>query len=87
MIQDILPKHFYNQYEEKSPKADSRVMFFLGNEIHIKGGEMLDFPTYAEIEAWCRAKGRQLPVWCTCLLWRGRCIFWRKICLYRSLCR
>lgn len=61
MIQDILPKHFYNQYEEKSPKADSRVMFFLGNEIHIKGGEMLDFPTYAEIEAWCRAKGRQLP--------------------------
>lgn len=35
MIQDILPEHFYNQYERREPDADSRVLLFAEDGIYV----------------------------------------------------
>lgn len=61
MIQDILPRHFYNQYEEKEPKRDSFVVAFEGNNISIKESAVLDFVTYGELKEWCEQEKMPLP--------------------------
>lgn len=61
MIQDIFPTHFDNQYQQKSPGAGSRMMIFGENQIFIKKGDTLAFPTYEVLEGWCRQAGTAMP--------------------------
>lgn len=61
MIQDISPLHLRNEFEKKLPGKESRMMIFRENEVYIKQGEMLDFPTYEILENWCGRTGRKMP--------------------------
>lgn len=50
MIQDIYPKKLNNEYQWKSPKADSRVMIFHGDRILCRiEGDMVSYLTYGEL--------------------------------------
>lgn len=61
MIQDIFPTRFENQYQQKRPRAGSRMMIFGENRILVKKGEPLSFPTYELLAGWCRQAGTGLP--------------------------
>lgn len=61
MIQDILPLHLRNEFEKKLPGKESRMMIFRGNEVYIKRGGTLDFPTYEALENRCREKNMPVP--------------------------
>lgn len=74
MIQDILPEHFYNQYQKREPEAGSRVLLFAEDGIYMKGaltesgagesqgfGDMQDFPAWREFLTLCEAAGLQAP--------------------------
>lgn len=51
MIQDIFPLQLENQYRAGKPEPTNRVMVFRANEILVKEGDALDFPTYRELAA------------------------------------
>lgn len=61
MIQDIFPLHMKNQYENRTPGADSRLMVFKEDQILVRQGKKLDFLTYGELVTWCVKLGAQLP--------------------------
>lgn len=51
MIQDILPHHFHNEYQEKTVTAQSKVFHFRGREVYIarKAENALQLPRYEEL--------------------------------------
>lgn len=61
MIQDILPKQFYNQYVEYQPKGEDTVFIFQGSTTLAKeeNGHIL-FPTYGQIKMHIQAGKRNL---------------------------
>lgn len=74
MIQDILPEHFYNQYQKREPGPDSRILLVSENGIYMKDaltesgagdsqslGDMQDFPACREFLTLCKAAGLQAP--------------------------
>lgn len=61
MIQDIMPSRLRNEFENRQPEKDSRMMIFRGNEICIKKDGELDFPRYEELENWCAKVGGKTP--------------------------
>lgn len=61
MIQDIMPSRLRNEFENRQPEKDSRMMMFRGNEICIKKDGELDFPRYEELENWCAKAGGKTP--------------------------
>lgn len=61
MIQDILPLHMENQYRNRLPRKDSRLMAFRENQILICGEEKLDFLTYEVLAEWCEANRKKIP--------------------------
>lgn len=50
MIQDILPKQFNNQYENKKPQAGDYVFHMCNKGLLIKDEDVLDFPRYMDGE-------------------------------------
>lgn len=63
MIQDILPKQFFNQYEDKSPKAESKVMGFRDNFIYLKETEQtLEYLTYENLTTICIELQKEVPL-------------------------
>lgn len=61
MIQDIMPLRLRNEFANRQPEKDSRVMIFRENEIYIKKDGKLDFPLYGDLEDWCQSTGSGLP--------------------------
>ena len=61
MIQDIMPLRLRNEFENRQPGKDSRMMIFRENEICIKKDGKLDFPLYGDLEDWCQRTGSRLP--------------------------
>lgn len=49
MIQDILPKKFYNQYVRQEPKLSDYICILQPGVIYVKEGDVLVLPTYAEL--------------------------------------
>lgn len=58
MIQDILPCQFYNQYEEKMPMSNSRLLYFREKQVMIQrtGTEELLLPEYGMLSECDREK-------------------------------
>lgn len=65
MIQDIFPKQLNNSYQNREPKAESRIMAFRENRIYIRRAETLEFLFYKELADWCVKRETPLPamVW------------------------
>lgn len=61
MIQDILPKHLENEYENKAPGAESKLMYFSEGMILLNKEGGIVYPTYGSLCLWCRNTGRELP--------------------------
>lgn len=53
MLQDILPHHFHNEYQEKEITAQSRIFCFRGKEVYIARGvhNELQLPEYGKLKA------------------------------------
>ena len=52
MLQDILPHHFHNEYQEKEITAQSRVLCFHGKTVYIARNDKneLRLPEYEEVK-------------------------------------
>ena len=61
MIQDILPKHLSNQYQEKQITDDAKVMSFSEGSVYCSGKEKMDFLTYREIKQHYNIEEKELP--------------------------
>lgn len=61
LIQDILPLHMENQYEERQPSQQSRIVAFRDDRILIKKGEQTDYLSYEELMAWCEKCRWKVP--------------------------
>lgn len=61
MIQDILPLHLRNEYEEKHLLPGSRMMIFRENQIYIKEEEPLEFLTFDRLQTLCAQAKCEIP--------------------------
>lgn len=60
MLQDILPYHFHNEYQEKGISDHSKVIHFQGRKVYIarNGKNELHLPEYEEVGAWLCADAK-----------------------------
>ncbi len=61
MIQDIQPDRLCNAYQPEPPGTDSRILSFRGNEVCVRKGGRVSFPTFGALKTWCKKKGEKLP--------------------------
>lgn len=63
MIQDIFPKHLNNQYIDKKPEKDSKILWFGEKTVFLKMNEnrTIQFLSYAQLEEACEKIGSDIP--------------------------
>lgn len=63
MIQDIFPKHLNNQYIDKKPEKDSKILWFGEKTVFLqmKEDRFIQFLTYAKLKEVCMEAGKEIP--------------------------